>query len=139
MDRLRETSADLLHIFEHAGTRPVHVGTIFKDHEYIRIVEHGLPAHGFYLWGGQKRGHDWVGNLIFDEVRRLAFPVGVNDHLHVRYVGKSVEWDVAERPDSRQHNHQSAGKNQETIICAPFNDSGDHVTYLLWHRRSIAC
>src|SRR5262249_49384009 len=36
-----EAALQLLHVLQHAAARPVDVGSIFKDHEHVRVVEHG--------------------------------------------------------------------------------------------------
>ena len=46
----------------------------------------------------QQRGDDRVGDLVLDNVGRLAGPAGMNDHLHVRDVGQGVERNVAAWP-----------------------------------------
>src|SRR5216684_5894207 len=75
---------------------------------------------------GEQRGHNGVGNLVFNDAGGLTFPIGVDDYLNVGYIGQRVQRDITHRPNSREHYGESAGENQKAIIGAPFNDSGDH-------------
>ena len=72
-----------LQILDNPRARPINIRPVFEDHEDVRIVKHGLGTHRLYLRRGQQSSDDWVGNLVFDDVRRLTLPVGVNDDLHV--------------------------------------------------------
>ncbi len=79
----RKAAGDRLQIFHNARTSPVNISSIFEHDEDVGVVKHGLRAHSFHLRRSQEGGDNGVGDLIFDDVGRFAFPVGVNDHLHV--------------------------------------------------------
>ncbi len=84
---------ELLHIFKDPAPRPVDVGAILEDDEYVGIIEHGLRANRFDVRRSQHCRNDWVGDLILDDVGRLSHPLGVYNHLNVRDIGKRVERD----------------------------------------------
>src|SRR5208282_1722296 len=117
---------DLLQIFRDPGTRPVKIGSVFKHYENIRVPEHGLGTYRFNVRCCQQRGDDWVSDLVLDHIGWLTRPFGVDDHLHIADIGKRIQRDVTQAPNTRDRQQHDPGKNQETILFTPFNDSGDH-------------
>ena len=79
----RKPAGNRLQILHNPRTGPINVGPVFEDNKNIRIAEHRLRAHGFDVRRCEQRGHNRVGDLVFDDVGRFTFPVGMNDHLHV--------------------------------------------------------
>ncbi len=128
----RQSSFDLLHVFKHPRTRPIKIGSVFKDHEGVGITEHRLRAHGFDVRRGQKLRDNRVRHLILDEAGWLPGPSGMNDDLHVGNIGQCIKRDAAQRPDPREHEKQRPRENKEPIPRTPVNRSGDHVTFLPW-------
>src|SRR5882724_4217457 len=80
---LRQTSADLLQVFDDARTRPIEVRTVLENYIDVGITQHGLRAHSFNMRGSQQTGDDGIGHLIFDDIGWLACPLSMNDHLHI--------------------------------------------------------
>ena len=78
-----QASCDLLKVFDHTRPRPVQVGSVLKNNKDVGVAEHRLGADRLHVWRCQQRGNNWVGNLILNNVRRLAFPRGMDDHLYV--------------------------------------------------------
>ena len=128
-----KSASNRLQVLHNPRTGPINIGPVFEHHEDIGIIEHGLRAYRFHSRRSQQCSHNRIGDLIFDDVGWLALPVGVNDHLHVRNVRQSVEGYMANRPHSRHRKQKHSGEDQEAIVCAPLDDSRDHVTYLPWH------
>ena len=89
-----------LQILHNSGTSPINIGPVFEHNEDVRIVEHGLGAYRFHPRRSQERGHDRVGDLVFDDVGWLAFPIGVDDYLHVGNVRQCVQRNMAHGPES---------------------------------------
>ncbi len=125
-----QAACDLLHVFQNSRTRPVQIGGVFKNDKDVGITEHGLRPHSFYVRRSQKRGDDGIRDLIFDDVGRLARPGRVDNDFHVGNIGQGVERNLAQGPDTCQHQEQSPGENQEAISRAPVDPAGDHVTSL---------
>src|SRR6266568_8365902 len=121
-----EAPGNCLQIFHNPRTGPIYICAIFENYEHIRVVEHGLCAHGFHLRRGQQGGNDRVRDLVFYVVGWLALPIGMNDHLHIGNVRQGVQRNMAQGPNPSQREQQHAGKDQESIVCAPLDDSGDH-------------
>src|SRR5580700_322551 len=115
-----------LQILHNPRTGPIDIGPVLKHHKDVGVIEHGLRAYRFHPRPSQQRSDDWIGDLIFDDVGWLAFPIGVNDHLHIRNVRQGVQRNVAHGPDSSQREQKYPGEDQEAIVCAPLDDSGDH-------------
>src|SRR5207248_7006209 len=105
---------------------PINVCAVLKYDEDVAIIEHRLGANGLYVWRRQERRYDGVGDLIFDDVGRFAFPTGMNDDLNVGNIRQGIERDVFHAPDSRQGQQCNTCENQEAIVSAPLNDAGDH-------------
>ena len=95
-----QPSAYLLKIFRDPRTRPVKVRSIFKHYEHIRVTEHGLRTYRLNVRCCQQRGDDWVSNLVLDYIGRLARPFGMNDHLHIADIGKCIQRDVTQAPNT---------------------------------------
>src|ERR1019366_10526711 len=76
--------------------------------------------------GGKQRGNDRVCDLIFDDIGGLAFPGHVHNDLDIGNVRQGIQRDVSERPDSSKNQQQCSREDEESIACAPINDSGDH-------------
>src|SRR5919198_699438 len=96
-----EPTGDLLEILRHSGTRPVKVSAILEHDKNVGISEHRLGSNAFDARSSQQRRNDWISDLIFDYIRWLACPLGVNDYLHVADVGKSVQRNVLQAPYAR--------------------------------------
>ena len=135
----RQLALQLLQVFEHPRARPVEIRAVLEDDVHVGIAEHGLRAHCLDLRRGEHRGDDGVGHLVFDDVGRLARPVGVDDDLHVGNIRQSVERNVSHGPDSGQDQQEDSRENQEAVARAPVNPAGYHVTSPLRRSRSVAC
>ena len=44
-DSLGELARDLVHVFQHTGTRPIHVGPVLEDHIDKRQAKERLAPH----------------------------------------------------------------------------------------------
>ena len=103
MNVLRQSSRDLLHVFQDARPSPVQVCRVLKDDEDVRIAKHGLSAHGLYVRCGEQSSDNGIGDLVFDEAGRLTRPGRMDNDFHVGDVRQRVERNVTQSPDSRQH------------------------------------
>jgi hypothetical protein len=97
-----QTTADLLEVFDDPRTCPIQVGAVFKDDIHIRIAEHRLSTNGLHVRSRKKAGHDGVGDLVFDNVRKLTSPACVDDHLDVGDVRERIERNMLQGPDTAQ-------------------------------------
>src|ERR1019366_1382710 len=121
-----QPAPDLLKIFRDPRTRPVKIRSVFKYDENIGIPKHGLGAHRLNVRCCQQSGDDWVSDLVLDHIGRLPRPFGVDDDLHIADIGKRIQRDVTQAPNTRYRQQHDPGKNQETILFTPLNNSGDH-------------
>ena len=126
VDPLGKLTPEPVQIFEHAAARPVEVRSVLKNDVDVREAEEGVAADGLDLRGGDERGDDRVRELVFDEVRVLALPVRVDDHLDVREIRKSVERDPAERPEAGSEKAGHADDRQELVANAERDELLDH-------------
>src|SRR6266849_9338366 len=129
---------DRLQILHNPRTSPINVRPVFEDNKDVRVIEHGLCAYRLHLRRSQEGSDNGVGDLIFDDVGWFAFPVGVNDHLHVGNIRQGVQRNVADGPDSSQCKQKYPSEDEEAIVCAPLDDSGDHC-YIPPVALSVSC
>ena len=118
-----QATRDLLQVFENARTRPIQIGSVFKDDEDVGVAKHGLCPHGLYVRCGEKRSDNGISDLVLDKAGRLTRPRGVDNHFHVGNVWQGIERDMTQSPDSREHKQESSHENEETILRAPINPS----------------
>ena len=83
MHILWQAAADLLKIFDYARTRPIRIGSIFEDDKDIGVSKHCLRAHRLHVRRSQEASDNRISDLIFDDIRRLAFPTRMDDDLNI--------------------------------------------------------
>src|SRR4029079_2282816 len=106
-----QPASDGLQVFDYSRACPIDISAIFKHHEDIRVVEHRLRAHRLHMWRSEQRRHNWVGDLVFDDVWRFTLPIGVNDDLNIGNIWQGVKGDVAEGPDSSEDQQGHGSKH----------------------------
>jgi hypothetical protein len=89
-----QAASNRLQILDNSRASPVDVRAVFRDDENVGIVKHRLGTDGLHVWRGEQGGDDWIGDLVFDDVRRLAFPIRVNNDLYVRNIWQGIERNV---------------------------------------------
>ena len=99
-DARGQASRNEVQVFEHAAARPVHVGAVFEDDVDEREAEEGIAAHDLGVRDRQHLRRQRIGDLILDDLRRLAGVFGVDDHLHVGEVGDGVHGRVEDSEDA---------------------------------------
>ena len=87
----RQPRLHLVQVLEHARARPVQVGAVLEQDVDEGIAEERIAAHRL---GARHRQHgrgQRIGDLVLDDLRRLARIRRADDHLHVGQVGHRVE------------------------------------------------
>src|SRR3954454_6057400 len=74
----------------------------------------------------EQAGDDGIGDLVLDDIGRLASPRCMHHDLHIGDVGQGVERHMPQRPEPGQRQHHHSGEDQETIMGAGLDDSGQH-------------
>ena len=103
----RQRAAHRIQIFNDARPRPIDVRAVLKDDVDERFSEHRFAADEFHFRRGDEHGRNRISDLVFDQVGRAAFPIGVNDHLDVAEVGNGIERCVLSMPRSRPRRRRS--------------------------------
>ena len=62
----------LVQVLQHARARPVRVGAVLEQHVDERVAEQRIAAHGLRARHRQHRGRQRIGDLVLDDLRRLA-------------------------------------------------------------------
>ena len=101
----RKPAGNRLQILHNPRTGPINVRPVFEDNKNIRVIEHGLRAYRLHLRRSQERGHNRIGNLVFDDVGWFTYPGYKDDRL--------LSSDVRTAPKERDP--ASPQKNDATI------------------------
>ena len=80
---LRQARLHLVQVLEHARARPIEVRAVVEQHVDERVAEERVAAHRLRARHRQHRRRERVGDLVLDDLRRLARVRGPDDHLHV--------------------------------------------------------
>src|SRR4030088_213595 len=99
IDTFWQGTSHRVQIFDYSRPGPINVRTILKDDVNERFTEHRFTANKFNLRRRNKFGRDRVGNLIFNQVGRTAFPIGINNDLNVAQIGNRIERSLVQSID----------------------------------------
>ena len=123
---LREPLLDGPERLRDAAARPVDVRPLLEDDVDERHPEHREAAHVRHARRRHERRDERVGDLVLDERRAPAHPLGVHDDLRVREIRDRVELhrpDGPRRPEQgREHRHEDDGP----VARAELDDPRDH-------------
>ncbi len=122
----RQLSAHLVEIFEHPRARPVEVGSVLEDDVDVGIAEERVAAHRHRLGHREHRGGQRVGDLVLDDLRRLAGKRGLDDDLHVGKVGQGIDWRLAHRVQATDDEKRGSHQDQGPVPERPPDERCDH-------------
>ena len=122
----RQLALNLVQILQHARTGPVQIGAVFKNDVHVRIAKLRKTAHGLCAGNRQHGGSQWIGDLIFNNLRGLAGIAGFDNHLNVREVGQGIDWRVNNRPCAPDAEEQRPHHDQETVGDRPPDNPFNH-------------
>lgn len=122
----RQAALHLAQVFEHARARPVGIGAVVEQHVDERIAERRVRAHGRRARHAEQRRRQRIGDLILDDLRRLARIRRLHDHLRVRQVGQRIERRLPQRMNTPSGDQHGGQQHQEAIPDGPENDARDH-------------
>src|SRR5207248_7200303 len=106
-----------------ARSRPINVGTVLEDDVNKRLAEHRFAADEFHFWRGNEDTGNRISDLVLDQIRRAAFPLSVNDHLHVAQIGNRIERGVDQTVDSSCDSEDCENENEEFVPRATFDNA----------------
>ena len=107
------------------------IGAVLKNHIDKGEAVERIAAHDLRLRHGKHLGRDGIGDLVLDDLRRLAGPFRVDDDLHVRQVGNGVQWNVAHGINAAEHERNRAKKNDEFVLERKIYDAFEHDSPLI--------
>ena len=125
-DALGQTAAQAAEVFEHAAARPVGIGAVLEDDIDEGEAVERIAAHDLGLGHREHLGGDGIGDLVLDDLRRLARPLGVDDDLHVGQVGDGVQRDVPHRVNAAQHQRHRPQQDDELVLEREIYDAFEH-------------
>ena len=127
LGRRRQRPLDAGEVLQHAAAGPVQVGAVLEDDVDEREAEERVAAHGLGEGHGEHLGRQRVGDLVLDDLRRLARVGGEDDHLDVGEVGNRVERDVEHGPDAAGgHGARSMRMTSILLRTLAVDDPLDH-------------
>ena len=102
------------------------ISTRYRPGVSVRLT---VAAHEFDLRRGDEARGDRISYLVFDEVRRASFPIGIDDYLHVAQVGNRVQRcplqsvNACSYAEDREDDDQElvAGARREAIRLSGWN------------------
>ena len=111
----RQPALHLVQILEHPRAREVDVGAVLEQDVDERVAEERVAAHDLGPRHRQHRRRQRIGDLVLDDLRRLARIRRADDHLRVRKVGNRVERRRAHRPHAGNGDErpQRAGRGSD--------------------------
>src|SRR3546814_6713977 len=90
--------------------------SVFEDHIDEAVAEEGVAAHRLGAGYGQHGGGERIGDLIFDDLRRLTWIGGADADLRVGEVVQCIEWGRSHRPKPRAYQSQNSDNDKEAIV-----------------------
>ena len=88
---LGQHAAHGVEVFDDSRARPINIRAVLEDDIDERLAEHRFAADELHLRRGDEARGDRISDLVLDEVGRTAFPIGIDDDLHVAEVGNGIE------------------------------------------------
>ena len=92
-----------------------------KDHVDKRFPEHRFTTDEFDLRRGDEAGRDRIGDLVFDQIRRATFPIGIDDHLHVAEVGDGIQRRVQQPVNPGRDGKNGEDDDEEFVTSTRAN------------------
>ncbi len=121
-----EATRGEVQVLQHPRARPVDVGAVLEDDVDERRAEERKSAHDLGLGHRQHRARQRIGDLVLDDLRRLARILGVDDDLDVREVGQGVERRLDDRVDAADRDEHRRQDDEEAVPCRPLDDPTQH-------------
>ena len=125
IDAFRERAADRVQIFDHARARPIDVGPVLENDIDERLPEHRFAPNEFHFRRGDELGRNRISDLVFDQVGRASFPIGVDDDLHVAQVGNGIERRPLDRPDAGRDAEEDEDDDEQLVARARLDHAFD--------------
>src|SRR5260221_13134031 len=113
-------------VFENARTGPIQVSTVLKDDIDERNSKKGKPTNDPRPRNAEHRSGQGIGDLIFDDLRRLAGIFSVDDDLNVGEIRNCIERHMLKRVHAGQSDEDGCQSDEEDVSRGPANDGGDH-------------
>ncbi len=108
-----QAALHLVEIFQHPRPGPVEVGSVLEQHIDEAVAEEGIAAHGLGARHRQHGGGQGIGDLVLDDLRRLAGIGGADHHLYVGEVGQGVDRRRPHRPEAGGKQGQRRQQDEE--------------------------
>ncbi len=113
-----------IEIFEHAAARPVDVGAVLEHDVDEGDAEEGETAHHLRAGNGEKRRGQRIGDLILDDLRRLAGIFGVDDDLGIGEIGDRIERCPQHGINAGGRGERGRDEDKKEVPARPTDDGG---------------
>ena len=125
-DPRRQLPGNIVQVFEDAASRPVQVGAVFEDDVYERKAEKRISPNDLRERRRKQLRRQGVRHLVFDDARRLARILRVDDDLDIGQVGDGVERCAGQRIDAGRHDEQRCERDEKPVLDRPVDDTFKH-------------
>src|SRR5205814_6818874 len=86
-------------------------------------AEHGFTANELDLGSNDEARRNRVGDLVFDQIRRASFPIGIDDDLHIAQIGNGIERSLRQRPNATSDAEDDKNDDEESVSGAGLDDA----------------
>ena len=104
-----------IQVFENAAARPINIRAVLEYDIDKRDAEERKAAHHLRARHRQQRRRERIGNLILDDLRRLARIVGVDNDLRIGEIGNGIQRRVPDGVDTGNHDQRRCDQDQYRI------------------------
>lgn len=122
----RQAALYLVERLEHARARPVGIGLVVEQHVDEGVAERGIGADRLRPRHAEQGGGERVGDLVLDQLRRLAGIGDLDDDLRVGQVRQRVERRLAQRLQAPGRQQQRGQQHQQAMADRPADQVRDH-------------
>ena len=124
--RLGQSRLDLTEVFENPRPGPVEVRPLVEQDIDVAVAEERIPPHRAGAGHRQHGRGQGIGDLVLDNLRRLAGIGGPDNDLDVRQVGQGVDRRAAYGPKPARQQGERGQQDEDPRPDRRANDRGDH-------------
>ena len=125
-DAFGQLGAHLREVLQHARACPVQIGAVLEQHIDEGIAVHRKAAHGLGPGHGQHARGDRIGDLVFDDLRRLPGVGRADDDLHIGQVGNGIERQLPHRDQTGDGEQNRDRQYPAAMGERGLDQAGDH-------------
>ena len=123
----RQPGLHLIQVFQHPRARPVRIRPVLEQDVDEGIAEHRIAANRLRARHRHHGGGERIGDLVFDDARRLPGEGRADDDLRVGQVRYRVQRRAQKGNDAPGRDNQRGKEDEKTVADGPADEPGDHL------------